>query len=199
MTNEAGVGRTTARAAVWAFLSTGGSKLITLVALMILARLLAPTEFGLLAFALVYITYAETIGDLGTGHALIYWPDRREDAVQVTFWVNVAMGIFWCVTTILIAPAVADFFNTPNGTGIVRVLGFSFLIKYLGNTHNALAAKDLRFRARTVPELGLAAVKAVISIALAYMGFGAWSLAWGHLAGLACWTVFLWIMVPWRP
>ena len=199
MTAEGGVGRTTARAAVWAFLSTGGSKLITLVALMILARLLAPTEFGLLAFALVYITYAETIGDLGTGHALIYWPDRREDAAQVTFWVNVGMGIFWCVTTILIAPAVAAFFNTPNGTDIVRVLGFSFLIKYLGNTHNAIAAKDLRFRARTVPELGLAGLKAVISIVLAYLGFGAWSLAWGHLAGLACWTVFLWIMVPWRP
>lgn len=199
MTQQGGVARTTARAAVWAFVSMGGAKLITLVGLIFLARLLAPAEFGLLAFALVYITYAETVGDLGSGTALVYWPDRREEAAQVTFLINLAAGTFWCVSTILIAPAIADFFNSPNGTPLVRTLAFSFLIKYLGNTHDALARKDLRFRARAVPELGLALLKAAISIALAYAGFGAWSLVWGHLAGLACWTAFLWFMVPWRP
>ena len=95
MTASPGVGRTTARAAVWAFASTGGSKLITLIALTVLARFLAPAEFGLLAFALVYITYAETIGDLGSGMALVYWPDRREEAAQVTFVINVVAGLFW--------------------------------------------------------------------------------------------------------
>ena len=86
-------GRITARAAVWAFFSTAGAKLITLVGLALLARLLAPREFGLLAFAMVYITYAETIGDLGSGMALVYWPDRRDDAAQVTFIVNALAGI----------------------------------------------------------------------------------------------------------
>lgn len=199
MTGSPGVGRTTARAAVWAFASTGGAKLITLIALTVLARFLAPAEFGLLAFALVYITYAETVGDLGSGMALVYWPDRRDEAAQVTFVVNIVAGLFWCISTILLAPFVADFFNTPNGTNIVRVLAFSFLIKYLGNTHDALARKDLRFRARAVPELGLAALKALISIALAWQGFGAWSLVWGHIGGLTIWTILLWIMVPWRP
>lgn len=199
MSEPGDVSRKTARAAVWAFASMGGAKLITLIGLMVLARLLAPEEFGLLAFALVYITYAETVGDLGSGMALVYWPDRREEAAQVTFVVNLVAGTFWCLSTILLAPAIADFFNSPNGAAIVRALAFSFLIKYLGNTHDALARKDLRFRARAVPELGLALLKGVISIALAYLGFGAWSLVWGHLAGLTCWTLFLWIMVPWRP
>ena len=199
MTQSGSVGRTTARAAVWAFVSMGGAKIITLAGLMVLARILAPGEFGLLAFALVYITYAETVGDLGSGMALVYWPDRREEAAQVTFAVNIVAGAFWCLSTILLAPAIADFFNSPDGTAIVRTLGFSFLIKYLGNTHDALARKDLRFRARAVPELGLALLKAAISIALAYAGFGVWSLVWGHLAGLTCWTIFLWMMVPWRP
>jgi len=192
-------GRKTARAAIWAFLATAGAKVITLVSLALLARLLAPHEFGLLAFALVYITYAETIGDLGSGMALVYWPDRRDDAAQVTFAVNSAAGIFWFLLTLLIAPLVADFFNVANGAPIVRLLGLSFVLRYLGNAHDALSKKDLRFRARLVPELSLAAVKAIVSIALAYLGFGVWSLVWGQLAGVGIRTLLLWVVVPWRP
>ena len=192
-------GRTTARAAVWAFLGTAGSKVVTLIGLGLLARLLAPAEFGLLAFALVYITYAETIGDLGSGMALVYWPDRRDDAAQVTFVINAVAGVLWFGVTWLIADQVADFFNAPNGAPIVRVLGLSFILKYLGNAHDALAQKDLRFRARFVPELALAAVKAVVSIVFAWLGYGAWSLVYGHLAGVGINTLLLWIVVPWRP
>ena len=192
-------GRTTARAALWAFFSTAGSKVITLVGLALLARLLAPREFGLLAFAMVYITYAETIGDLGSGMALVYWPDRRDDAAQVTFVVNAVAGVLWCLVTLAIAPLVADFFNAPNGAPIVRVLGFGFIIKYLGNAHDALAQKDLRFRAKMIPEVALASIKAAVSILLAWQGFGAWSLVWGHLAGVTASTILLWAVVPWRP
>jgi PST family polysaccharide transporter len=195
----AGVGLKTARAAVWSILSLGGAKIITVVSLAVLARILAPAEFGLLAFAMTYMTYAETIGDLGTGLALIYWPDRREEASQVTFITNLVAGSFWTLLTIAIAPFVADFFNAPNGAPIVRALSVSFLIKYLGNTHDALAKKDLRFRARTIPELSLTSIKAAVSIVLGYLGFGAWSLVWGHIAGITAWTIFLWIVVPWRP
>lgn len=192
-------GRTTARAALWAFLGTAGSRAITLVGLALLARLLAPREFGLLAFAMVYITYAETIGDLGSGMALVYWPDRRDDAAQVTFMINAVAGVLWCLVTIAIAPWVADFFNAPNGAPLVRVLGLSFILKYLGNTHDALAQKDLRFRARIIPEVSLAAVKAAVSLFFAWRGYGAWSLVYGHLAGVGLSTILLWIVVPWRP
>lgn len=198
-TESPAVGRKTARAALWSIFSTGGAKLITVISLTILARILAPREFGLLAFAMAYMTYAETIGDLGSGLALIYWPNRREEAAQVTFLTNLGAGIFWTLLTITIAPWVAAFFHAPHGTDIVRVLGISFLIKYLGNTHDALAQKDLRFRARALPELALTSVKAGISIVLGYLGFGAWSLVWGHIGGMFAWTVFLWIIVPWRP
>lgn len=192
-------GRITARAAVWAFLGTAGSRVVTLVGLALLARILAPGEFGLLAFAMVYITYAETIGDLGSGMALVYWPDRRDDAAQVTFVVNAVAGVLWCALTFAIAPWVADFFNAPNGAPIVRVLGLGFILKYLGNAHDALAQKDLRFRARFIPELALAAVKAAVSLVFAWLGYGAWSLVYGHLAGVGVSTILLWIVVPWRP
>ncbi len=193
------VGSKTARAAIWAFLSTAGSKGVTLIGLALLARLLAPNEFGLLAFAMVYITYAEAIGDLGTGTALVYWPDRREEAAQATFIINTVAGIGWCLVTLAIAPWVAEFFNAKDGTPIIQVIAFSFIIKFLGNTHDALLQKDLRFRARMVPDLSMAVVKAVLALILAWMGYGAWSLIWAHLAGLATRTVLVWIATPWRP
>ncbi len=192
-------GRTTARAATWAFLSGSGTKIVTLVGLTLLARLLAPAEFGLLAFALTYIVYVDTIADLGSGTALIYWPDRRDDAAQVTFIVNVAAGIFWCGLTFALAPFIADLFNAPQGTAIVRALSLTFFVKYLGNTHDALMRKDLRFQAAAVPEVTMATVKMGVALVLAWRGFGAWSLVWAHLAGLVAWTVLLWVMIPWRP
>lgn len=192
-------GRTTARAATWAFLSGSGTKIVTLVGLTLLARLLAPSEFGLLAFALTYIVYVDTIADLGSGTALIYWPDRRDEAAQVTFIVNVAAGIFWCGVTFMLAPYIADLFNAPQGTAIVRALSLTFFVKYLGNTHDALMRKDLRFQAAAVPEVSMATVKMAVALVLAWRGFGAWSLVWAHLAGLVAWTSLLWVMIPWRP
>lgn len=192
-------GRTTARAATWAFLSGSGTKIVTLVGLTILARLLAPREFGLLAFALTYIVYVETIADLGTGTALIYWPDRRDEAAQVTFLINLAAGIFWCVVTFALAPFIADFFNAPQGTAIVRALSFTFFVKFLGNTHEALLRKDMRVGAASAPEVVMSVVKMAVAVGLAWRGFGAWSLVWSHLAGLVAWTGMLWMLMPWRP
>ncbi|HUP50650.1 MAG TPA: lipopolysaccharide biosynthesis protein [Thermoanaerobaculia bacterium] len=192
-------GGSTLRAAGWAFAATAGTRLVTLAGLAVLARLLAPGDFGLLAFALVYITYAETVGDFGTTVALIYWPERRDDAAQVTFVMNTAMGMGWFLLTLALAPAIAAFFENPDAAPIVRLLAFAFLIKFLGNTHDGLAQKDLRFRARAIPELGLAVTKAAVSIGLALAGLGVWSLVWGHLVGLCAWTIGAWAIVPWRP
>ncbi len=191
--------RSTAWGAVWTLVATGGARIVTLAGLAALARLLAPEDFGLLAFAFVFITYIETVGDLGTGAALIYWPDRRDDAARVTFWINVVMGGVWFTAMTLLAPAIAAFFRNPEGEPILRALAWSFPIKALGNTHDALLQRELRFRARIVPELGQAAVKAAVSVPLALAGFGVWSLVWGQLAGLALWTVLLWAALPWRP
>ena len=95
MSNEPRPGSATARAVVWAFLATAAGRVISLAGMAVLARLVAPREFGLMGFALVFLTYAETVGDLGIGTALVYWPDRRRDAAQVTFLLNLAMGWVW--------------------------------------------------------------------------------------------------------
>lgn len=184
---------------LWAFLATLAAKLSWLVALAVLTRLLEPVQFGLFAFGLVFITYVETVGDLGTGAALIYTPSDTEEAAQATFLVNLAMGLAWFLLAQLAAPAVAAFFHRPDGEAVIRLLAFSFLLKALGNTHDALCRKQMRFKARLVPEVGLSLGKAILAVSLASAGLGVWSLVWAQLLGVGVWSAALWLVVPWRP
>ena len=179
--------------------ATFAGRLISLLSLAVLARLLSPDDFGLLAFALVFLGYLESVGDLGTGAALVYWPQRWREVAQLTFLANLLMGLVWMGVTLAAAPAVAGFFGRPESEQILQVLALVIPLKALGTTHDALLQRELRFRTRMVPEVGLIATKAVVALALALMGFGVWSLVWGQVAGQALCTLLLWILEPWRP
>ena len=188
-----------ARSILWACCSQGVSKLTSLAMMVALARLLAPADFGLMAFALAFIMYLEMVGDLGTSAALVYWPTRQEEAARVAFFISVAMGWVWFAVTIVLAPYVATFFHTPESATILRVLAWTFPIRALGATQDALCQKRLRFGQRLIPELTQAGMKAAVAIGLALAGFGVWSLVWGQLVGVVAWTAMLWTFVGWRP
>lgn len=194
-----GLARDTAWGVVWAFAATALSRLAWLAALAFLTRLLGPGEFGLFAFGLVFLVYLETLGDLGTGAALIHWPRRAAEAAHVTFYLNLGLGVVWFAVAQAVAPWVAAFFHTPEGEPVLRVLALSFLLRGLGNTHDALCQKELRFKARLVPETALTVGKGVVAVSLAFAGLGIWALVWGQLAGLCLQTAALWRVVPWRP
>ena len=193
------LGTKTVRGVAWALTSTAASKLIWLIGIILLARLLIPEQFGVVAIALVFITYVETLGDLGANAALIYWQSRERDVAQITFVINVLMGLIWFTLTWFISASVAIFFGNPQVESILQVLAISFVIKGFSNTHDALCQRALDFRTRTIPEIVLATTKVVIGVSMAITGYGAWSLVGGHLAGLLLWAITLWLLVPWRP
>ncbi len=196
---DGSIGQLAARGAAWTFGATAGARVAALAGIAVLARILAPDDFGLVAFALVFIVYTETIGDLGTGAALIHWKDREQDAARVTFWVNLAMGALWFLAMMAMAPFIAAFFRNPEAEPVLRALAWTFPIKALGNTHDALLQRRLKFRARALPDLVQAISKMLVAVPLALLGFGAWSLVWGQLVSLALWTGLLWVMLPWWP
>lgn len=187
------------RGAVWSFATTLAVRLVSLLSLAILTRLLVPEQFGLMALGLVFLTYVETVGDLGTGAALIYWPKRRSDASEVTFWISLLTGLFWFGVTQAGAAALALFFHAPQAEPLIRALALCFPIRALGRTHDSLCQKDLRFKARLVPESAMYITKGIVAISLAVAGMGVWSLVWGQLVGEVLRTLSLWLVVPWRP
>ncbi len=194
------LGARTLRGMMWAYGSYVGGRVLTLVATAILARLLTPREFGLVALAILFMFLLETLSDLGVSQALIVVKEEEElEHAETVFVWSIALGVIFSAFTAAASPFVAEFFDQPQLAGILAVLGLRFLIRSVGLTHFALAQKRLDFRSRTAAQISDVSVRGVTSIALAIAGLGAWSLVLGYIAGSLALTAVLWVMVKWRP
>ena len=189
----------TIKGTAWNYLIFGLSKGVTFVATVILARLLSPDEFGLMALGLIVIGYLDTFSGLGVENVVIYKQDNVEHNSNVAFTLGLVFNTIISVTTFLIAPLVATFFNDPRVTDIVRALSVVFIIWGLGNIHAARLKKELQFRQTLLPELGKSLAKAVVSIGMALAGFGVWSLVWGQIAANLAASALYWLVYRWRP
>jgi PST family polysaccharide transporter len=184
----------------WAYGAYGGGRILVLVSTAILARLLTPREFGVVALAMVFVVFLEAIKDFGLGQALIVaTPEEEADRAQTVFAWSVVLGLTLTALTAIAAPLIASFFKQPQLTGILPVLGLNFLFRSLGATHYALARKNLDYRVRTVSEICEVTVRGITAIALALAGAGAWSLVIGFVAGAGAGTLALWCQLPFRP
>lgn len=197
--DEAALGRTAARAVLWNYLSFASGKLLVLATMAVLARLLTPQEFGIVAFATVAVNWLGVLKDLGLGGAVIQRRDDTEEAAQTVYVLNLAVSALLTVGTALAAPAVAAFFREPLVVPILRVLSFTFLIQALGAVHVVLLRRNLDFRRKLIPDVGQALVKGIASVAFALAGFGVWALVWGQLIGALASTLLAWVVIPWKP
>lgn len=184
----------------WAYGSYVGGRLLVLVSIAILARLLTPSEFGLVAFALTAIVILEGISDLGLSQALIVADDEDLERKADTAWtVSVLLGMTLTLAGVLLAPVAAEFFDSDELRTLLPVLGLNFILRALGVTHFALAQRQIDFRTRTVAEMADIVVRGAVGVGLALAGAGAYSLVGGYLAGSLTMTAALWLLVPWRP
>ena len=199
-TSEHSLSTRTLRGMFWAYGSYVGGRLLVLLSTAVLARLLDPDDFGVVALATLFMTLLDTISDLGVSQALVIVPDDEvEDRANTVFSFSVALGAVLTLVTALAAPLAALFFHQPELTGLLAVLGTNFLIRSFGTTHYALAQKRLDFRARTAAEFADVVIRGGTGIALALAGFGAWSLVLGYVIGAAALTVTINILSPFRP
>jgi PST family polysaccharide transporter len=170
----------------------------TLLATVVLARLLDPQEFGLVALALVFILFAETLSVLGVAEALVYVrPSRRSTDTAIAL--SVATGGGLLLLGLALAPLVAGFFDRPDVTGLFRTLLLGLFLTSVGEVPDALLRRDLAFKKRMFAELARALTQGGISIALAATGFGPWALVWGYVAGNFAWASASWLLAGYRP
>jgi PST family polysaccharide transporter len=184
----------------WAYGSYVGGRVLVLVSTAILARLLTPEDFGVVALALIFTAFLDAIADLGISQALVIVPDDQvERRANTAFRFTVGIGAALALLTAALTPLIASFFDRDELLAILPVLGVNFLLRALGMTHYALAQKRLQFRTRTGAELADVVVRGSIGIALAIAGFGAWSLVIAYVVGSLTMTAVLWLLIPWRP
>ena len=129
---------------MWNYVSFASGKFLVLVTTAVLARLLTPQEFGIVAFATVAVNWLGVLKDLGLGGAVIQRRDDTEEAAQTAYVLNLGVSVLLTAGTVLAAPAVASFFREPLVVPILRVLSFTFLIQALGVDPRRAAAAQPR-------------------------------------------------------
>lgn len=193
------VARKTAHGIFWNYVSFGLGKGLVFLTVVILARLLTPAHFGLVALAMLAVNYLGVLKDFGLGAALIQRRQDVEEAAQTIFTLNLLLGLSLTLTTIALAPFVAVFFQEPLVTPVLRWLSLSFVLEALGSVHIVRLKRELDFRRKLIPDIGRSVLKGLVSIGLALAGFGVWSLVIGQLAGVATAALLAWLVLPWRP
>ena len=188
------------RGVAWSTLTFGLSKGLSFLAVLVLARVLVPAQFGLFSAVIIVLSLLELTADLGMKATVIYEQESgASDRVETAFTLNMIVATTITVLGLLLAPLVADFFHVPGHAWIFRLAMFDVFLTGLGTTHDGLLLRDLRFNTRIVTEVLNATVRAIVGVTLALSGFGAVSLVWGFLAGTAAWTIAQWSLTPFRP
>jgi PST family polysaccharide transporter len=183
----------------WSAVSQMGRQGTQLLTTVILARLLSPSDFGLLAMAMVVMGFINIFKDLGTSAAIIQQKELSKVLLSSIFWVNVVFGLTATIILFLLSPLFGMFYQESGLIAVLQLLSLSFFVSGLGTAHQALLERSLLFSVLTRLELVSAIAGGIVGIVLALLGAGVWSLVVQSLASTITTTVLLWLSSPWRP
>lgn len=188
------------RGFAWAAVSFGGNKLLVFVSTLVLTRLLAPSDFGVVAAGLTFIAYLEVALDLGVGSAIVYQQEKGHSrGVHVAFTMNVLACAALAALNFALAPVVAEFFRVPGAADVFRAFSIYILLRGLGALQDSLLRRDLLFREKAAADLTRALLRGGLGVVLALAGLGVWSLVWAFLVAEAAGTGVAWFKTRYRP
>lgn len=167
--------------------------------MIVLARLLAPSDFGLIAMLLVFTTIAALLVDSGFGTALVQKQDTSDDDETTVFLSGIGISIVVGCILWFCAPLVADFYSQPLLVPLTRLLLFVLPLSALAAVPDALLTQRLDFRARANAEIIASLCSGAVAVVLALRGFGVWSLAWQSVVAIGMRARLLWVYSHWRP
>ena len=184
---------------LWSGISFTASKLLVFLVTLVMARLLVPADFGVVAVGLAIVAFLEVALDLGVGSALVYEQERGITArVQTAFTLNLGIAAACALVGVLAAPLVADVFDVED-VRLLRVLFLYFLLRGLVQVPDAVLRRDLLFRRRALVEVSRAISRGAVCIPLAFAGAGPWALVIGILTSELVGVVLTWIAVGFLP
>ena len=174
----------------WSYLSTFIKALLSLLVLVILARLLTPVDFGLLGIAWIFVVLGARFGQAIVGPAVVQRRELTERHIQVGFTLSMAFGIVIMAIIWLFAPLIGEFFNEPGVSRILRVLSVIFVINGIGSIPTHLLRRHLHFKQLMVADLLAYSIGyGFTAVVLAFQGFGVWSLVWGEIMHRVIYTM----------
>ena len=166
---------------------------------VVLARLLTPADFGLIAMVTAVTGFAMMFSSLGLSTTTVQKAEINHGQVSTLFWINVALGVLVAAVVIGLAPADAWFYDDPRLTPVTMALGVTFVFGGLAVQHRAMLQRHMRFFAIGIVEVVSMAVGVAVAIVAGVFGAGYWSLIIMHIAMAATAAVGNWITFPWLP
>lgn len=166
---------------------------------IILARLLSPDDYGVIAMPLVFLAIAQCIIDSGFSTALIRKPELTEDDLSTAFYFNIGVGILCYAVLFFTSPLIADFYHTPILSSLLKVTALAVLFNPLCAVQQAILTRKIDFKTQAIVSLSGAVVSGIVGLYMAYNGFGVWSLVFQQVGGYVMRTILLWILGRWKP
>ncbi len=183
----------------WSTVSQISRQIVQYVSTFVLVGLLSPSDFGLMAMALIVIGFLDIFKDLGTGSALIQNENPSDRLKSSLFWINAGFGLIITLLLYSTAPIVANIYGSKDVAQILQVLSISFFIAGISIVHKSLLEKSLSFKTLSIIESISSVVSSTVGITLAFWGYGVWSLVFQTLTFSFLNSLFLWMFSKWHP
>lgn len=184
---------------IWKLMERGGAQIIQFTVQIVLARLLLPEDFGLIAIVTVFTILANVFVQSGFNTALIQ--SKKANAIDFSsvFYLSIFVAGLLYMLLYIFSPFIAEFYNIPELTLILRVLSFTLFFGAFNSIQNAVIARNMMYKMLFFSSLGAITVSGTIGIVMAYIGFGVWALVTQQLINQFLITIILWFTVKWRP
>ena len=195
----ADIKRSSARGGAITMLSQGAGLVLQLTSTIVLARLLRPEEYGVIAMVVAVTAFAGLFRELGLSASTIQRKEINDKQLSTLYWVNVLIGVVLTIATAAASPLVAWFYKRPELIPVTLALSLNLLVASFGTQQSALLNRNMQFGRLAAANLAGALVTVVLSIALAVRGLSYWSLVFGSLAGGLVTSLLLNLLSGWRP
>lgn len=184
---------------IFKFIESFGSLIMSFVVGIILARLLGPTNYGVLSMLTVFIAVSQVFVQSGLNTALIQKKEVDETDLSSVFYVSLGISAILYLVLFLAAPAIGALNDRPELAAVLRVLALILFPGALISVQNAVVAREMQFKKQMLASLLSTAISGSIGIIMAYAGFGYWALVAHQLVNQICVAIILLITVHWRP
>ena len=189
----------TVKGVIWSAVDRFSAQGIQFVFSILIARLLVPEDYGVIAMLNIFLAVSQTFIDSGFGTALIRKIDRTETDFSTVFYFNIAVAVFFYLGLFFAAPAIANFYNTPLLVPVTRVTAINLVIGSLSGIHNAKLSIAIDFKSRAKISIVSAVLTGAVGLWMAYSGYGVWALVVQTVFAGIIRTIMLWIIVKWYP
>lgn len=184
---------------VWRFAERCGAQIVSFIVSIVLARILAPEDYGTIALVTVFTAILQVFVDSGLGTALIQKKDADEIDFSSVFYFNFVVCLILYLGMFAAAPFIADFYGDVTLVPVIRILSLTIVISGVKGIQQAYVSRNMLFKRFFFSTIGGTIFSAVLGIAMAYAGFGIWALVAQQLSNTFIDTLILWITVRWRP